>query len=179
MCRTIKILISNWPRTRKFSQLLQAGKTVAFDFARHDHALVTLFVQFLCCDWSKFDSWVHGQNLCSSLKTYSDFLKVRGGGADTPGPSPRSATDFVPTQKQKTEQNLGPILGFSKNKLRFFTGTNSDFRRRQTPFPKIKPPFSKTNSDFPKKTPLIFDKNKFRFSKKQTPIFKKTNSNFR
>ena len=35
MCRTIKILISNWPRTRKFSQLLQAGKTVAFDFAHH------------------------------------------------------------------------------------------------------------------------------------------------
>ena len=27
-----KILTSNWPRTRKFSQLLQAGKTVAFDF---------------------------------------------------------------------------------------------------------------------------------------------------
>ena len=46
MCRTIKILISNWPRTRKFSQLLQAGKTVAFDFSRHVHALVTLYVQF-------------------------------------------------------------------------------------------------------------------------------------
>ena len=54
MCRTIKILISNWPRTRKFSQLLQAGKTVAFDFSRHVHALVTLYVQFLCSDWSKF-----------------------------------------------------------------------------------------------------------------------------
>ena len=51
-CRTIKILISNWPRTRKFSQLLQAGKRVAFVFARHEYALVTLFVQFLCCDWS-------------------------------------------------------------------------------------------------------------------------------
>ena len=153
MCRTIKILISNWPRTRKFSQLLQAGKTVAFDFARHDHALVTLFVQFLCCDWSKFDSWVHGQNLCSSLKTYSDFLKVRGGGADTPGPSPRSATDFVPTQKQKTEQNLGPILGFSKNKLRFFTGTNSDFWRRQTPIPKNQTPIFKNKLRFSKKNP--------------------------
>ena len=32
----------DWPRTRKFSQLLQAGKTVAFDFSRHVHALVTL-----------------------------------------------------------------------------------------------------------------------------------------
>ena len=66
-CRTIKILISNWPRTRKFSQLLQAGKTVAFDFAHHDHALVTLFVQFLCCDWSKCERWVHAENLCGIL----------------------------------------------------------------------------------------------------------------
>ena len=45
--------------SRKFSQLLQAGKTVAIDFARYDHALVTLFVQFLCCDWWKFGRWVH------------------------------------------------------------------------------------------------------------------------
>ena len=67
MRRTIKILISNWPRTRKFSQLLQAGKTVAFDFAHHGHALVTLYVQFLCSDWSKFDRWVHAENFCSIL----------------------------------------------------------------------------------------------------------------
>ena len=66
MCRTIKILISNWPQTRKFSQLLQAGKTVAFDFSHHVHALVTLYVQFLCSDWSKFDRWVHVENLCTS-----------------------------------------------------------------------------------------------------------------
>ena len=58
----------DWPRTRKFSQLLQAGKTVAFDFSRHVHALVTLYVQFLCSDWSKFDRWVHAENLCSILK---------------------------------------------------------------------------------------------------------------
>ena len=57
----------DWPRTRKFSQLLQAGKTVAFDFSRHVHALVTLYVQFLCSDWSKFDRWVHAKNLCSIL----------------------------------------------------------------------------------------------------------------
>ena len=67
MSRTITILISNWPRTRKFSQLLQAGKAVAFDFAHHGHALVTLYVQFLCSDWSKFDRWVHAENLCSIL----------------------------------------------------------------------------------------------------------------
>ena len=47
MRRTIKILISNWPRTRKFSQLLQAGKIVAFEFAHHGHALVTLDAQCL------------------------------------------------------------------------------------------------------------------------------------
>ena len=70
MCRTIKILISNWPRTRKFSQLLQAGKTVAFDFPHHGHALVTLYFQFLCSDWSKFDRWVHVENLCSILKLF-------------------------------------------------------------------------------------------------------------
>ena len=67
MCRTIKILISNWPWTRKFSQLLQAGKTVAFDVSHYGHALVTLYVHFLCSHWSKFDRWVHAENLCSIL----------------------------------------------------------------------------------------------------------------
>ena len=61
MRRTTKILISNWPRTRKFSQLLQAGKTVAFDFAHHGHTLVTLYVQFLRSDWSKYEKWVHAE----------------------------------------------------------------------------------------------------------------------
>ena len=65
--RTIRIVISNWPRTRKFSQFflkIQAGKT----FSYHGHALVTLYVQFLCSDWSKFDRWVHAENSCSILK---------------------------------------------------------------------------------------------------------------
>ena len=65
MCRTIKILISNWPRTRKFSQLLQAGKTVVFDFAHHGHELVTLYVQLLCSHWSKFDRGVYAENFDS------------------------------------------------------------------------------------------------------------------
>ena len=67
MFRTSKIFISNWPRTRKFSQLLQAGKTVAFDFSHHVHAFVTFYVQFLCSDCSKFDRWVHAENLGSIL----------------------------------------------------------------------------------------------------------------
>ena len=55
------------PRTRKFSQLLQALKIVACDFAHYGHALVTLYVEFLCSDWSKFDGF-YAENLCSILK---------------------------------------------------------------------------------------------------------------
>ena len=57
MCRTIKILTSNWPRTRKFNQLLQAGKTIAFDFdffspcSRVDHALHPIFMLWLVKIW--------------------------------------------------------------------------------------------------------------------------------
>ena len=29
--------------------------------------MVTLYVQLLCSDWSKFDRWVHAENLCSIL----------------------------------------------------------------------------------------------------------------
>ena len=35
---------------------MQAGKTDTFHFPHHSHALVTLHVQFLCYDWSNFDS---------------------------------------------------------------------------------------------------------------------------
>ena len=79
ICRTIKIVISNWPRKLKFSQFLQAGKMpVAFDFSHQGHALVTLYVQFLCSDWSKFDRWVHAENVCSILKlVYSDSWSRR------------------------------------------------------------------------------------------------------
>ena len=75
MCRAIKIFISNWPRTQKFSQLLQAVKTVAFDFAHLGHALVTLWIQFLCSDRLKFDRWVHAENLCIILNlVYSVYF---------------------------------------------------------------------------------------------------------
>ena len=42
---------------------IQAGET----FSYHGLTLVTLYVQFLCSDWSKFDRWVHAENLCSIL----------------------------------------------------------------------------------------------------------------
>ena len=43
---------------------IQAGKI----FSYQGYALVTLYVQFLCSDWSKFDRWVRAENLCSILK---------------------------------------------------------------------------------------------------------------
>ena len=43
---------------------IKAGKT----FSYHGHALVTLYVQFLCSDWSKIDRWVHEENLSSILR---------------------------------------------------------------------------------------------------------------
>ena len=48
------------------NQTFFAGE-VAFAFCHHAHALVTLYVQFLCSDWSKFDRWVHAENFCSIL----------------------------------------------------------------------------------------------------------------
>ena len=64
MCCTIKMLISNWHRPRKFSQLLQAGRQLLLTLL----TMVTLYLQFLCSDWSKFDRWVHAEDLCSILK---------------------------------------------------------------------------------------------------------------
>ena len=37
-------------------------------FSYPGHSLVTLFAQFLCSDWSKFDRWVHAETLDSILK---------------------------------------------------------------------------------------------------------------
>ena len=54
MCRTIKILNSKWPRMRKFRQLLQTGKTVAFNFSpwsRVGHALRPIFMLWLVKIW--------------------------------------------------------------------------------------------------------------------------------
>ena len=48
---------------------IQAGKTDAFYFSNHSHALVTFYVQFLCSDWSKFDRWVHVENFIQQLET--------------------------------------------------------------------------------------------------------------
>ena len=47
---------------------MQAGKTDSFQFTHHSHALVTLYVQLLCYDWSKFDRSVYAEDLCSILQ---------------------------------------------------------------------------------------------------------------
>ena len=66
MCCTIKILISSWPWTQ-FSKLLQAGKRfwLLSPWSQVGQDLPPIF---LCSDWSKFDRWVHAENLCSILK---------------------------------------------------------------------------------------------------------------
>ena len=48
-----KILISIWPRTRKFNQLLQVGKAVTFDspWSRVSHALRPIFILWLVKIW--------------------------------------------------------------------------------------------------------------------------------
>ena len=74
---TVKILISNWPRTRKFSHLFRnkGGEDLFLPWSRVGHALVTLYVQFLYSDWSKCDRWVHAENLCSILKVVYFYSK--------------------------------------------------------------------------------------------------------
>ena len=55
MCRTTKILISNWPRTRKFSQLLEAGNYSSFwlfsPWSGVGHALRPIFMLWLVKIW--------------------------------------------------------------------------------------------------------------------------------
>ena len=50
MCRTIKIRFQTDFR-RENSASYYPYFTVAFDFPHHGHALVTLYVQFLCSEW--------------------------------------------------------------------------------------------------------------------------------
>ena len=58
-------LLRFWLQTN-LRQLLR--NTGGEDFSYQGHALVTLYDQFLFSDWSKFDRWVHAENLRSILK---------------------------------------------------------------------------------------------------------------
>ena len=66
--RTISILISNWPQTRKFNQLFKSKSredrcfSLPSPYSRVGHALRPIL------KLSKFDRWVHAENLYSILK---------------------------------------------------------------------------------------------------------------
>ena len=66
LCHHGPALLRFWFQTDLGAKIhpVQAGQT----FSYHGHALVTLYVQFLYSDWSKFDGWVYVENLCSILK---------------------------------------------------------------------------------------------------------------
>ena len=69
MCCTLNVSISNWPRMDgKIQPAITHREDSCFDVSRDGHALVTLYVHFLCSDWSKFDRWVHAEISCSILK---------------------------------------------------------------------------------------------------------------
>ena len=70
-CRPIKVeCFSEDIRWQVTGFQMIAGSFLKFitNMLRLCHALVTLYVQFLSSDWSKFDRWVHAENLCSILK---------------------------------------------------------------------------------------------------------------
>ena len=70
LSRTIKIVISNWLKTQiQLAITGKARKEVLFDFSHHGHVLVTLSVQFLFSDWSKFDRWVHAEKFMQHLES--------------------------------------------------------------------------------------------------------------
>ena len=54
----------------------QADREVAFDLSHHGHALVTLYVQFLCSDWSKFERWVHAWKIYGTSWNFFWLLKL-------------------------------------------------------------------------------------------------------
>ena len=65
--------LSLWAALLKFLFQTDLGREnsareVAFDLSLHGHVLVTLYVQLVCSDWSKYDRWVHAEHLCSILK---------------------------------------------------------------------------------------------------------------
>ena len=60
----LRLCTAQW----KFCFQTDLGRQNLASYNHQGHALVTLYVQFLCSDWSKFDRWVHVENLCSILK---------------------------------------------------------------------------------------------------------------
>ena len=67
--RTIRILISNWPRTRKFRQLLKntGGEDLFLPWSRTGHALRPLFMLWLVKIWQVSSCGKYMQHLESCL----------------------------------------------------------------------------------------------------------------
>ena len=64
MSRSIKILDFDWPRTQKYSpSIYRQGGQLLLTFL----TMVTFHVQFLCSNWSKFDSWVQHLETCGDF----------------------------------------------------------------------------------------------------------------
>ena len=70
MCRAFKNFDFKLTSEAKIQPVFSGREDmpVAFDFSHQDHTLVTLYVQLLYSDWSKFDWWVDAENLCSILR---------------------------------------------------------------------------------------------------------------
>ena len=67
--RTVKILISNWPRTRKFSHFFKnkGGEDLFLPWSRVGHALRPIFVPWLVKIWQVSSCWKFMQHLESCL----------------------------------------------------------------------------------------------------------------
>ena len=76
MSPTIKILISNWPRTRKFSQLLQTREAVAFDLSHHGHTLRSIFMLWLVKIWGELVRKIYAAsgNLFTDSWSWQSFV---------------------------------------------------------------------------------------------------------
>ena len=70
MCPTINSIDFKLTSDAKIQPAATGREDSCFWLSHHVHALVTLYVQFLCSDWSKFDSLVHVENLCSILNLF-------------------------------------------------------------------------------------------------------------
>ena len=118
-------LLKCWFRTDrgrgKFNRLLHlhAGKAIAFDFS-HCHALITLYVRFLCSDWSKFDRWVHAEIYAASGNLLTDSW---------------SWQSFVSSCDVSSSETQGQIKGAreSLNGWKNIYGTNKSKEGREEP----------------------------------------------
>ena len=83
------------------------GRQLLLTFSRHVHALVTLYVQFLCSDWSKFDRWVQAEKLCSILKVvYFDSWIWQSSVSTSQGPE-EMCLSLEHQNPSKTSEKMG------------------------------------------------------------------------